>query len=186
MLQYTGVHLYDYAVSGAMCDAAFSPSTRNGVQQDQVPAFLVDVAYTGTGALAVAPNETVYALWIGTNDLGPAAFFTDNRPDLSILDYLDCVYAQLDALYAVGARNFVLLNLAPLNHAPEFARPEYGGVINSQYWKNEDQYSTNVSVYLLSLSLAFETALSNVIKMLMSMLFNAAHWSAKKCANTWP
>lgn len=54
------------------------------------------------------------------------------------------MYNQLDSLYAVGARNFVLLNLAPLNHAPEFALPEYGGTINTQYWANEDQYSTNV------------------------------------------
>lgn len=59
------------------------------------------------------------------------------------MDYIDCVYAQLDTLHEIGARNFVLLNIAPLNHAPEFALPEDGGVIGSQYWRNEANYSTN-------------------------------------------
>lgn len=86
------------------------------------------------------------AIWIGTNDLGPAAFFTDNRQELTILDYVECVYERLDTLYGIGARNFVLLNIAPLNFAPEFALPENGGVVNSQYWLNEDQYSANAYV----------------------------------------
>lgn len=92
------------------------------------------------------PNHTKSAIWIGTNDLGPAAFFTDNRPNLTIIDYLDCVYEQLDVLYETGARNFIVLNIAPLNYAPEFALPEDGGVINTQYWLKEDQYSTNAYV----------------------------------------
>lgn len=65
------------------------------------------------------------------------------------MDYIECVYQQLDTLHGIGARNFVLLNIAPLNHAPEFALPEDGGVINSQYWKNEQDYSTNVYVPLI-------------------------------------
>lgn len=93
------------------------------------------------------PHEKKSAIWIGTNDLGPAAFFTDNRPNLTILDYIGCVYDQLDTLHGVGARNFVLLNIAPLNYAPQFALPEDGGVINSRFWPNEELYSTNVYVF---------------------------------------
>lgn len=84
------------------------------------------------------------AIWIGTNDLGPSAFFTDNRASLTIVDFVDCVYNQLDTLYDAGARNFVLLNLAPLNHVPSFALPEYGGTLNTQFWPNEDTYNDNV------------------------------------------
>lgn len=84
------------------------------------------------------------AIWIGTNDLGPAAFFTDNRLNLSILDYVNCVYEQLDVLYGIGARNFVLMNIAPLNFAPMYALPQNGGAIDTHYWLNEDQYTTNV------------------------------------------
>lgn len=84
------------------------------------------------------------AIWIGTNDLSPAGFFTDNRPDLTILDYVDCVYEQLDALHKAGARNFVLLNVAPLNRAPEFALPQDGGALDTEYWEEESQWSANV------------------------------------------
>lgn len=138
--QYTGVQLYDYAVSGAMCDNTISPTARNGVKQNQVPFFLADNAFS----IDNPPNETLYVIWIGTNDLGPSAFFTDNSLNLSIVDYIDCVYTQLDRVYAVGARNFVLLNLAPLNYAPMYALPQNGGTIDTQYWPLEEIYSTNV------------------------------------------
>ncbi|CAN8102219.1 unnamed protein product [Discula destructiva] len=144
--QYTGIDLYDYAVSGAVCDAYFSPSTRSGVKQNQVPYFLKDNAYVGSGSITNLPNETIYAIWIGTNDLGPAAFFTDNRLNLTILAYVDCVYQQLDTLYGIGARNFMLLNLAPLDYTPMYALPQNGGIIDSHYWLNEDQYSANVTL----------------------------------------
>lgn len=57
--QYTGVNLYDYAVSGAVCDTYFSPSKRSGVKQNQVPYFLNDNAYVGTGSITNLPNETI-------------------------------------------------------------------------------------------------------------------------------
>lgn len=143
--QYTGVNLYDYAVSGAVCDAYFSPSKRNGVKQNQMPYFLKDKDYVGDNSLVIPSNETIYAIWIGTNDLGPSSFFTDNRLSLTLLDYVDCVYEQLDTLHEAGARNFVLLNLAPLNYAPMYALPENGGTINTTFWKDEGVYNNNVT-----------------------------------------
>ncbi|KUI68634.1 hypothetical protein VM1G_03676 [Cytospora mali] len=142
---YTGIHLYDYAVSGSFCDRYFSPSSRNGIKQDQIPHFLNDTDYVGNGSLFNPEDETIYAIWIGTNDLGPSAFFTDNRPTLTILDYVDCVYEQFDILYEAGARNFMLLNLAPLNYAPMYALPENGGTLGSPFWKDEANYNTNVT-----------------------------------------
>lgn len=93
----------------------------------------------------VADGNVNSAIWIGTNDLGPSSFFTDNRLDLTLLDYIDCVYEQLDALHEVGARNFVLLNLAPLNYAPMYALPENGGTLNTSFWKDEGAYNANVT-----------------------------------------
>lgn len=57
--QYTGVNLYDYAVSGAVCDAYFSPSKRNGVKQNQLPYFLNDKDYVGDASLVIPSNETI-------------------------------------------------------------------------------------------------------------------------------
>ena len=90
-------------------------------------------------------NNVNSAIWIGTNDLGPSAFFTDSRLNLTIVDYVDCVYQQLDILYATGARNFVLLNIAPLNYAPMYALPQNGGTIDTEYWEDEDTYNTNAT-----------------------------------------
>lgn len=95
--------------------------------------------------VSVADEVVNSAIWIGTNDLGPSSFFTDNRLGLTLLDYIDCVYEQLDALHEVGARNFVLLNLAPLNYAPMYALPENGGTMNTTFWKDEGAYNANVT-----------------------------------------
>lgn len=57
--QYTGINLYDYAVSGAVCDIYFSPSTRSGVKQNQVPYFLQDNKYVGSGSITNPANGTI-------------------------------------------------------------------------------------------------------------------------------
>lgn len=103
------------------------------------------IAKPRVSEVAVADGNVNSAIWIGTNDLGPSSFFTDNRLDLTLLDYIDCVYEQLDALHEVGARNFVLLNLAPLNYAPMYALPENGGTLNTSFWKDEGAYNANVT-----------------------------------------
>lgn len=64
--QYTGINIYDYAVGGAVCDNIISPEERNGIKQDQLPAFLSDHAWvnetSGRPALDNPADETVYAV----------------------------------------------------------------------------------------------------------------------------
>ena len=97
------------------------------VTEYEVPAFLADVAWkdpeTGTNTLFGEPGDeedgaarpgrradnSVYALWIGTNDLGADAFLTDSvfRPGATVArDYADCVWDVFDALYSTGGRHF--------------------------------------------------------------------------------
>lgn len=57
----------------------------------------------------------------------------------------DCVYAQLDRLYAIGARVFVLMNMAPLDLTPLYALPQNGGSVNAQYWTDKAAYDSNVT-----------------------------------------
>ncbi|KAK7700745.1 hypothetical protein SLS57_011997 [Botryosphaeria dothidea] len=135
---YTGVNLYDYAVSGAVCSNKQVDrylQQINGsfpdVEGYEIPAFLADKAYSanGTSVLTIPDAETVYSMWIGTNDLGGNAFLTESQaPGLTIVDYINCVYNQFDTLYENGARYFVLMNLAPLQLAPVYATAERGGV----------------------------------------------------------
>lgn len=86
-----------------------------------MPAFLADTMWTnqstGTNTLyedkegkptRLAENS-VYALWIGTNDLGVGAFLTDSqrRTNATVArDFTDCVWGVFDALYGAGGRHF--------------------------------------------------------------------------------
>lgn len=83
--QYTGVAYFDYAISGATCSneivsryfAAINKPFPS-VTEDELPSFVADVGVRTLYENRTAEN-TVYALWIGTNDLGYGAFLTDSQ-----------------------------------------------------------------------------------------------------------
>lgn len=156
--QYTGVHLYNYAVSGAVCSNDITPRLFTtfdfpAVAQYEVPAFIADSKYTepdGSKFVINPPDETVYAIWIGTNDLGVGAFLTDSQvPGTNIVDYMDCVYEQLQRLYDQGGRYFVIMNVAPLNLAPLYGLPGKGGITADNYWPNKPSNITEISYRML-------------------------------------
>jgi len=148
--QYTNITLYDYAVSGAVCNSTFANTKRNAVSRNQIPAFLADTLYISNTTLkpiiSTPTDQTIYGIWIGTNDLGNGAFLTENQPkNLTIMAYIDCVYAQLDLLYNFGARKFVLMNIAPLDLTPQYSLPEYGGLNAPRYWTDKLSYNANIT-----------------------------------------
>ncbi|KXT07508.1 hypothetical protein AC579_2173 [Pseudocercospora musae] len=152
--QYTGINLYNYAVSGAVCSNNITPRSFSlinapfpAVEQYEIPAYIAD---SQSQNFLVAPqDETVYSMWIGTNDLGNSAFITDSQVEgTNIVNYTDCVYAQLRRIYEHGGRYFVLQNVAPLNLAPLYATPENGGVgagPGNQYWHDKPSNLTQIS-----------------------------------------
>ena len=89
MVQYTGANLYNYAVSGAVCSNNITPRWLKSidapfpsVREYEVPAFIADSQYVepnGTKFLDIPSDETVYAIWDGTNDLGYYAFIQDEQ-----------------------------------------------------------------------------------------------------------
>lgn len=163
MADYSGVNLYDYAVSGAVCSNKITPryfppihSDFPSVLQYEVPAFIADSQLQLPSLslssdetipfLDIPPTETVYSIWIGTNDLGVDAFLTDSQAaNRTISDYVDCVYEALDNLYAQGGRYFVLMNNAPLQLAPLYALPAAGGVGANSYWPDKGGNLTEIS-----------------------------------------
>ncbi|KAI9925431.1 hypothetical protein MW887_005812 [Aspergillus wentii] len=121
----TGVNLYNYAVSGASSTTPHRPA----INSSPPP-----------------PDETVYSIWIGTNDLGNNAFITDSQTtNKTIPDYTGCIYAALDQVYSNGGRYFILMNAAPLQLAPLYATPEHNGVGQNHYWPNKPENLTEVS-----------------------------------------
>lgn len=142
-------------VSGAVCsneivyrylDALGGPFP--SVADYEVPAFRADVKYA-----SATPNTTffqdrtaensVYALWIGTNDLGNGGFLLDQQvPGKTISDYIDCVWSVFDSVYEAGGRRFALFTQAPLEVSPLFASVEHGGAGDVNYWSNKTAYDT--------------------------------------------
>ncbi|PGH11392.1 hypothetical protein AJ79_04893 [Helicocarpus griseus UAMH5409] len=155
--RYTGAELYNYAVSGAVCSNNITPRYFDAldapfpsVEQYEIPAFLEDAHHTdpatGKPFLNLPRRETVYAIWIGTNDLGNDAFMTDSQvPGKTLVDYVECIFGALDRLYDHGGRYFVLMNVAPLDLLPQYAPPERGGVPGTPFWPEKPENITQVS-----------------------------------------
>jgi phospholipase/lecithinase/hemolysin len=150
--QGAGANLLDYAVSGAVCnnkvverDFAYIGRSFPAVLDDEIPSFKGDVAFKTLYPDRTAAN-TVYALWIGTNDLGFDAFLSDSQaPGKSISDFVECLWTVFDNIYKTGGRRFVLLNTAPLQLSPLYAHPSNGGTLDSQFWTTKSQY--NITEY---------------------------------------
>lgn len=83
--QYAGVAYFDYAVSGAACSNGYISRYLSSIDKpfpsvldDELPSFVADIQVQALYPNRTAQN-TVYALWIGTNDLGFGAFLTDSQ-----------------------------------------------------------------------------------------------------------
>jgi len=171
----TGAELFDYAVSGAAISNELTPRFLSSINGDfpsvldyEIPAFLADIAFvnesTGTNTLYTdrKSDNTVYALWIGTNDIGVNCFFTDSevgatsykgQPGVNTLrNYTEAQFEVFDELYKVGARKFVLINLAPLQLSPLYGIPPPlgGGIGDNLYWTDKStQNITEISFKML-------------------------------------
>lgn len=132
----------------------------------EVPAYQADAAFIDkkTHKNTLFKNRqsdnTVYSMWIGTNDLGNDALLTDSTlHGETISDYMDCVFEAFDGIYKTGARYFVLMNVAPLNLSPLYGLPSAGGLAASHYWPdkpaNITEYSGKMKEYSTTVNTAF-------------------------------
>ncbi|KAF1992052.1 carbohydrate esterase family 16 protein [Aulographum hederae CBS 113979] len=159
---YTGARIYNYAVNGASCTNDISPRYFAGINGNfpdiehyEVPAWIADSKYVapdGTKALDTPQDETVYSMWIGTNELDIGEMLTDSQvPGTNISTYMDCVFEQLQRIYDNGARYFVLQNVQPLQLTPLVAAPENGGVGPNHYWPDKPDNLTAISLKMMQM-----------------------------------
>ncbi|KAF4921356.1 Acetylesterase [Colletotrichum viniferum] len=152
----TNANYNNYAVAGATCSNEIISrefATINqpfpSVMDYEIPAYKAEIAFESLYPNRQA-NNTVYALWIGTNDLGYGAFLTDSQaPGTTISTYVDCIWEVFDNIYETGGRHFVLLNLAPLEESPLYAAVDGGGFGDSQFWPNKTLYNTTEYQYIM-------------------------------------
>ncbi len=113
---YGNFTLFPFAHSGASCSKALTPlpfaSLDPWLFDVQLPQYL---ASKTNGALsAVSAHDTMYMLWIGTNDIGANALLTGEAThNVTVVDTVDCAVDFLATLYDGGARNLVFQNVSP-------------------------------------------------------------------------
>ena len=108
------------------------------VLEDQLSLFDADLAFEDKLYGQRTPNNTVYSVGIGPNDLGPMGFMTDdNLPGTTLSDYVDCVWDVFDHIYLSGGRRFVFVNVMAMELAPQYVPLEEGGSGDALTWPDK-------------------------------------------------
>lgn len=106
---YGNFKLFPFARSGATCSNNITFRPFPSLFESQIPAFLTQRA---NGTVRVNQAETIYTLWIGTNDVGSNALLTGSQPaGISVVDTTTCAVNWVKTLYDAGARNFLFQNV---------------------------------------------------------------------------
>ena len=105
-----GFNLFPFAKSGATCSNNLTDRPFPSVFESQLPTYFTEVA---NGTLKLNPHETIYTLWIGTNDVGANALLTGGQAQgVTIVDTVGCAVNWVSTLYKSGARNFIFQNVS--------------------------------------------------------------------------
>ncbi len=108
---YGNFNLHSFAQSGACCDQRLTPRTQSFpyVVQDELPSY-----FNATkNGLRLLPQETIYTMWIGTNDVGAGTMLTGQQTTgTTIVNVTACAIDWAKTLYASGARNFLFQNVS--------------------------------------------------------------------------
>ncbi|KAG2754216.1 carbohydrate esterase family 16 protein [Suillus brevipes Sb2] len=163
---YGGLNLYGFARSGATCSNLLTYRPFPPIMGWQLPAYLNE---TRNGTLELNPNETIYTIWIGTNDLGANALLTgSDAPDTSIVQVRQCTVDVLKMLYESGARNFIMQNILPLDLTILYSNYSYP----NRYWDLE-RNTTGWNVYMKELVRAGNEITSLMLEALVPTLPDA-------------
>lgn len=108
---YANVSLFPFAKAGATCSNNITDRPFPSVFESQLPAYFAEVS---NGTLPfLDPHETLYTLWIGTNDVGANGLLTGHgAPGVSLVDTVTCAINWVKTMYASGARIFLFQNVS--------------------------------------------------------------------------
>ena len=103
--------LFPFAKSGATCSNNLTDRPFPSVFESQLPAVFAEKANGSLAALK--PEDTIYTLWIGTNDVGDNALLTGHgAPGVTLVDVVGCAVNWVEVMYNSGARNFIFQNVS--------------------------------------------------------------------------
>ncbi|KAI0657945.1 hypothetical protein C8Q70DRAFT_250112 [Cubamyces menziesii] len=158
--------LFPFAKSGATCSNNLTARPFPSVFESQLPLYFAEKS---NGTLRLNPEETIYTLWIGTNDVGANALLTGSQPPgVSVVDTVSCAVNWVKVMYASGARNFVFQNMIPLEHAPMYTPESYP----NRYWTGP-RNTTAWSVFMAELTRSGNAIAELMLKDLAPQLHGA-------------
>ncbi|GAV99626.1 carbohydrate esterase family 16 protein [Lentinula edodes] len=100
---YGNYTIWNYAVGGAVCS------------NNLTPLITIDAGNASQQKLLLDPSSFVVVQFIGTNDVGIGSFLTaDQAANVSLPDVVDCQLDSIRTMHLLGARNFILNSLIPL------------------------------------------------------------------------
>lgn len=148
------VSVYDFAHSGATCSNVITPRPFRSVMETQVPEYKANVTKKAGSTYIVGSNgtyvplasqDTLYSIWIGTNDVGAGtgALLTDPLENVSVVNTTACVFDWVKSLYDQGARNFLIQNMIPLYLTPMYSATGYP----TKFW-NPPRNQTEWAIFM--------------------------------------
>ncbi|KAI1345836.1 hypothetical protein F5Y01DRAFT_322708 [Xylaria sp. FL0043] len=111
---------YNLAYGGATVDASlvtpYDPSVKS--LKDQVESEFIP-GYTGNSSKASwTGDNSIFAVWIGINDIGNSYWNGADATDALNTKIFDVISSLIDQIYAAGGRNYVFINVPPLDRTP--------------------------------------------------------------------
>jgi len=110
---------YNYAYGGATIDSnlvtPYEPTVIS--MTEQIQSQFLPVAGTKPAATPWTGANSLFSFWIGINDIGNSYSESGNRSAFSET-LLDAYFTQVQDIYNVGARNFLFLNVPPVDRSP--------------------------------------------------------------------
>ncbi|KAJ4480570.1 GDSL lipase/esterase [Lentinula edodes] len=145
---YANVSLFSFAKAGATCSNNLTSVPFPPVFGSQLPTYFAELS---NGTLPdLPPDETLYTLWIGTNDVGSSALLTGHgAPGVSLVDTVSCAVNWVKTMYVSGARNFLFQNMAPLQNTVLYSANSYPNF----YWTAE-RNTTGWNVFMSEMTRA--------------------------------
>ncbi|KAF2474058.1 carbohydrate esterase family 16 protein [Lindgomyces ingoldianus] len=108
---------FNFAYGGATVNASLVKPFQTTVKSfiDQVKQFRDSIASKPSYAAWTADNS-LFGVWLGVNDVGNS-YYSANETVL-LGQIMDSYFGQIETVFGAGARNFVLLNVPPINKSP--------------------------------------------------------------------
>lgn len=108
---YGHFDLFPFAKAGATCSNNLTFRPFPSLFESQLPLYFEEKS---NGSLkALNPKDTIYTLWIGTNDVGVNSLLVGQGVEgVSLVDVTECAVNWVKVLYESGARNFLFQNVS--------------------------------------------------------------------------